>query len=110
MVENFYRPLVSVPEKESHAKLLRLKINAQTTFFKLEGETVHRATAEDITSHCRLIPVVEPSFLWFVANTFGMSFKVSSVLITAPGGDEGGAATAAGGDFNFGGGTMDTSQ
>lgn len=113
VVENFYRPLVNVPEKETHSKLLRLKITPQTQFWRLEGETVHRAEESDLTGRCRLIPVVEPSSLWFVQNSFGMSLKAMHVLITAPGSEGGGAATE-GGDFIFGAETdeliMDQSQ
>lgn len=109
VVENFYRPLVTVPEKETYSSLLRLKITPQTQFWRLEGETVHRAEESDLSSRCRLIPVVEPSSLWFVQNTFGMSLKAMHVLITAPGSDGGGAAATEGGDFIFDTG-MDLSQ
>jgi len=93
VVENFYRPLITVPEKESHSLLMRLKITRQTKFWRLEGETVHAASEDDLQPHCRVVPVVEPSSLWFVQNSFGMSFKAAHVLITAgrnPGGAEGG--------------------
>jgi hypothetical protein len=111
VVENFYKPLVNVPEKETHSKLLRLKITPDTQFWRLEGETVHRAEESDLKGRCRLIPVVEPSSLWFIGNSFGMSFKAMHILITAPGSEGGGAAATEGGDFIFGAAAdMDQSQ
>ena len=53
--------------------------------------------------------MVEPSSLWFVQNTFGMTLKAMHVLITAPGNEGGAMAAAEGGDFIFDTG-MDLSQ
>lgn len=101
VVENFYRKIVAEPTKEGYAPLLRLKITAKTQFWKLgEGNVLMRATEEDLTPRSVVVPTAEPSSLWFVQNSFGLSFHAMSVLIVSSG-EGGGGGTAAGGDFIF---------
>ena len=97
-VEAFYRPSIAVPAKESHAWLLRLKVSPKTRFWKVgPGSTLLRAAVEDIQPHCVVIPVVETSCLWFVQNSFGITFRAVDVLITTEGSADGMAAPS--GDF-----------
>ena len=98
-VEAFYRPIIAVPAKETHAWLMRLKVTAKTRFWKVgPGRALLRATVDDIQSHCAVIPVVEPSSLWFVQNSFGITFRASDVLIVTEGSADGGGP-APSGDF-----------
>lgn len=104
VVENFYRKIVSEPTKEGYAPLLRLKITNKTRFWKLgEGNVLQRATEDDLTPHSIVVPTAEPSSLWFVQNSFGLSFHAMSVLIVSSGEGGGigggGGGAAASGDF-----------
>ena len=98
-VEAFYRPIIAVPAKESHAWLMKIKVHAKTRFWqKGPGDTVRRATVDDIQPGCAVIPVVEPSSLWFVQNSFGISFRAADVMIMEAGSPDGRGA-APSGDF-----------
>ena len=98
-VEAFYRPIIAVPAKESHAHLMRLKITPKTRFWKKgPGDTLRRGSVDDIQPHCAVIPVVEPSSLWFVQNSFGITFRAADILVVEEGSSDGSGA-APSGDF-----------
>ena len=106
-LEEFYRTLLS-PTKEGYDPLLRLKIaewgkDTDTKIWvKSADGAVVAGTLSDLQPRCRVVPIAMFNSVWFVQNSFGLSFHAMSVLIVSSGeGGGGGGGTAAGGDFIF---------
>lgn len=91
-VETLYRPVLTPASNPSYCPLIRLKINsggrAATNVMIVvdEGDATRplrwkTGSLDDLTQHCRVLPIVEVVGLWFVSKMCGMTIVATDLLV-----------------------------